>query len=264
MDIIIFGGQSNMQGQTEGCPEKNEPVKGALEYRVCQNGLIPLKHPVGEEYGNEQLLCGSSKGGGSLVPAFCRAYVDETGREVIAIHAAKGNTAIGEWQKGTPRFDSMAQKIRLGIKKAEEKGTVEHIYYVWLQGESDAIIRTSEEEYLESLIRYKNTLKKEFGIEKFGIIKVGYFFCTAQWLKQISTYEEKRKCDEAIMRAQERAVEEDSDFVMLTRICTELSQNPEYINPQASGHYNNVGMEIIGKEAGKELAGTMKEKETCI
>ena len=66
------------------------------------------------------------------------------------------------------------------------------------------------------------------------------------------------------MRAQERAVEEDSDFVMLTRICTELSQNPEYINPQASGHYNNVGMEIIGKEAGKELAGTMKEKETCI
>ena len=120
MDIIIFGGQSNMQGQTEGRPEKNEPVKGALEYRVCQNGLIPLKHPVGEEYGNEQLR-GSSKGGGSLVPAFCRAYVDETGREVIAIHAAKGNTAIGEWQKGTPRFDSMAQKNPFGNQKSGRK-----------------------------------------------------------------------------------------------------------------------------------------------
>ena len=31
MDIIIFGGQSNMQGQTEGLPTENAPVQGALE-----------------------------------------------------------------------------------------------------------------------------------------------------------------------------------------------------------------------------------------
>ena len=219
---------------------------------------------MGEEYGHEKLLCGSHQGGGSLVPAFCRAYIEETGREVIAIHAARGNTTLGEWQKGTHRFYSMSQKIRLGIEKAKEQGTVEHIYYVWLQGESDAIIRTSEEEYLESLIRYKNNLKKEFAIEKFGIIKVGYFFCTSQWHTQVSTYEEKKKCDEVIMRSQERAVEEDSDFIMLTRICTELSQQFEYINPQASGHYNNAGMEIIGAKAGKTLARTMKVKKSFI
>ena len=54
--------------------------------------------------------------------------------------------------------------------------------------------------------------------------------------------------------AQERVVSEDSDFVMLTRVCTELSMNKDYINPEASGHYNNKGMEIIGTEAGKALA----------
>lgn len=253
MDVIIFGGQSNMQGQTEGCPNSNEPVKGALEYRVIENALVPLQHPVGEAYGWES-LAGAFEGGGSLVPAFCRAYVEATGREVVAIHAARGNTTLGEWQKGTHRFKYMADKIRAGIEKAKASGEVEHIYYVWLQGESDAIIGTGEEEYLESIIRYKNTLKKEFGIEKFGLIKVGYFFCISQWHTRLSTYEEKKKCDEAIMRAQERAVNEDSDFVMLTRVCTKLSMDTAYINPKASGHYSNAGMEIIGTEAGKTLA----------
>lgn len=31
-DVIIFGGQSNMVGETEGLPEVNEPVQGAPEY----------------------------------------------------------------------------------------------------------------------------------------------------------------------------------------------------------------------------------------
>ncbi|MBQ7368231.1 MAG: hypothetical protein IJW60_00800, partial [Clostridia bacterium] len=229
--------------------------EGALEYRALEDKLVPLQHPVGEDYGWEcARLAASSEGGGSLVPAFCRAYIKETGKEVIAIHAAKGSTALGEWQKGTHRFKYMSDKINAGIKKAKERGEVEHIYYVWLQGESDSILGTSEDEYLESLIRYKNTLKKEFGIEKFGIIKVGYFFCTSQWHTNVSTYEEKKKNDETIMRAQERAVETDSDFVMLTRVCSQLSMQKEYINPKASGHYNNAAMEIIGESAGKTLA----------
>ena len=254
MDVIIFGGQSNMQGQTEGLPLVNEPVQGALEYKACQNEYVPLKHPVGEDYGENMALAMSSQGGGSLVPAFCKAYVAATGRKVAAIHAAKGNTSLKEWAKGTPRFLSMSQKIRSGIEKAKELGEIEHIYYVWLQGESDAIVGSSEEEYADMLIRYKNDLKKEFGIEKFGIIKVGYFFSTSQWHTHISTYEKKKERDETIMRAQERVVKEDSDFVMLTRICTEMSLNPAYINPNASGHYNNAGMEIIGEKAGKALA----------
>ena len=252
MDVIIFGGQSNMQGQTEGCPAINPPVAGALEYRALTNEFIPLKHPVGENYCNE--LLGSHAGGGSLVPAFCREYVKQTGKEVVAIHAARGSTTLGDWLKGTSRFKYMTGKINAGLKKARERGEIEHIYYVWLQGESDAIIGTGEDEYLERLIGYKNTLKKEFGIEKFGIIKVGYFFRTSQWHKHLGTYEERKANDEAIMRAQERAVETDGDFVMLTRVCPTMSMQKEYINPTASGHYNNAAMDIIGASAAETLA----------
>ena len=67
-----------------------------------------------------------------------------------------------------------------------------------------------------------------------------------------------KKCDEVIMASQEKAVKEDSDFVMLTRVCSELSRQKEYINPKVTAHYNNKGMEIIGTEAGKSLAKICK------
>jgi hypothetical protein len=142
--------------------------------------------------------------------------------------------------------------MQSAIRKVKENYPVEHIYYVWLQGESDANNQNSEELYLERLIYHKNTLKEEVGIEKFAIIKVGYFAVNAGWVE--GEKEEKKKWDEAIMSAQEKAVEMDGDFVMLTRICTELSMNQAYINPNVSGHYTNQGLEIIGREAGKALA----------
>lgn len=254
MDVIIFGGQSNMQGQTEGLPEVNEPVEGAWEYRLIEDELKPLAHPVGEDVCFEKWLAAASQGGGSLVPAFCRAYVKATGRKVTAIHAARGSTTLAEWQRGTQHFYHAKRKILAGLRKVEETDTIDRIYYVWLQGESDAIIYTTEDEYYEGLIRYKNTLKAEFGVEKFGIIRVGYFACNAPWLESEGTVEERALRDEAIMRAQDRAVETDGDFAILTRLAATMSKDPTYINPHACGHYNNKGMEILGTAAGEALA----------
>ncbi len=255
MDVIIFGGQSNMQGQTECLPENNTPVQGALEYRYKTNELISLQHPVGEDLRGEKWCAQAHLGHGCLVPAFCRAYNAQTGREIVAIHAAKGNTVLGDWLHGTQHAYNARRKIAKGIEKAKEQGKIEHIYYVWLQGESDALIHTGEDEYLSRLIEYKNQLKAQFGIEKFGIIKMGYFLAQGAWnMNPDDTEQDKMIYNEQIMRAQERAVEQDNDFVMLTRVCVELSQKQEYINPQAEGHYNNKAMEMIGREAGNTLA----------
>ena len=241
-----------MQGQTEGLPQDNAPVNGALEYRYLTDECIPLQHPVGEDVRPERWIAASAEGGGSLVPDFCRAYTLATDREVLAVHAAKGSTTLAEWLHGT-QHHYWAQKKWLGaIEKAKSLGEIEHIYYVWLQGESDALIQTSEKEYLQKLIAYKNELKAEIGIEKFGIIKVGYFARAASWVE--GSVEEKTAWDEAIMSAQEHAVKSDKDFIMLTRLCTEFSKKIECINPKAVGHYNNAAMTLIGTEAGKALA----------
>lgn len=98
MDIIIFSGQSNMQGQTESLPY-TRIVNGAYEYRMLEDNIIPLKHPVGENI-NEVLL-GAHEGNGSLLPAFCRAFVMKSGQNVLAVHAAKGATTIAEWLPGS-------------------------------------------------------------------------------------------------------------------------------------------------------------------
>ena len=252
IDVLIFGGQSNMQGQTEALPEENAPVSGAWEYRVKDDAYIPLAHPVGEGLENG-LLSASDQGHGSLVPDFCRAYTEKTGIKVAAIHAARGNTRIDEWEKGTARYACALDKIRNGIRKAEALGEVGEIYYIWLQGESDAVCSTPADEYIRRLIRYKDDLKADVGISRFGVIQVGYFCRNVSWLTDC-TKEEAALRDETIRSAQLRAVEADGDFCLLTQICGRLSMDPQYLNPYAEGHYNNRAMTLIGTDAGNALA----------
>lgn len=114
MDVLIFSGQSNMQGSTgEIC--NLPPHKGVYEYKYITDELVPLKSPVGENIG-ENVLWASALGGGSMVPYFCNEYAKMRG-EVTAIHVAKGDSTIAQWQKGTERFEIAIDKIVKGIKK---------------------------------------------------------------------------------------------------------------------------------------------------
>lgn len=242
MDVLLFGGQSNMQGQTECLPV--EPiVENAWEYRMQTDTLVPLRHPVGEDIGD--LLLGAHEGYGSLLPAFCRAYIRKTGSRVVAAHVAKGATTIADWDPRGERFITAVRKMRAAIDKAGQSERVDKVLYVWLQGESDALMRTSRADYAAALIAYKNALVREIGIRKFGIIRVGYFSAAPT-------------LDRAIMQAQEDCVRQDGDFCMLTRIAARLSRDPAYLNPAAPGHYNNIGMERLGRAAGYALARAVR------
>lgn len=252
IDILIFGGQSNMQGQTESLPQPNLPVAGASEYRYLTGSLIPLCHPVGETIG-DSLLLGADSGHGSLIPDFCRTYIEATDHHAVVIHAARGATTVSQWLSGTERYCQSVKKILAGIEKAKKHGSINNIYYIWLQGESDSIERTTTEDYMRMLTAYKNDLKQAVGIDKFCIIEVGYFCGSVTWL-QDRTREEGILCDEAIMSAQERLPLTDNDFVLLTQVCKTLSLDPDCINPYAQGHYNNHAMTQIGTVAGTALA----------
>ena len=80
-DILIFSGQSNMQGQTESDP-MDKPVAGASEYRLLTDSFVPLKNPVGEDIG--ELLLASHLGHGSFLIL----------RKVIAESAAEKSCAF--------------------------------------------------------------------------------------------------------------------------------------------------------------------------
>lgn len=256
-DILIFGGQSNMQGQSESLSEC-APVVGASEYRFTSDALVPLQNPVGEnltrdyvpgiafqknsnvfEWRDMHVLGGACYGHTNLVPAFCRAYLAQTKGEVVAVHAAKGSTQIHEWLPSAAGYEALVKKASAAIRKASERYAIKGIYFVWLQGESDAIFSVRCSEYTERLHLLNNALKKDLGIQKFGIIRVGRFVNDER--------------DDEIIRAQTEICRTDSDFLMLTEKATELNQIPKYMNPEVAGHFSALGLETLGSLAGEAL-----------
>ncbi|MBP3633563.1 MAG: tRNA (guanosine(46)-N7)-methyltransferase TrmB [Oscillospiraceae bacterium] len=257
MDVIIFAGQSNMQGETERLSEA-ETVKDAYEYKWLTNKIVPLRNPVGEnikfdgsegwalESGDQipawlkdHVFGASCYGNTNLVPSFCRAYIDQRETSVLAVHTAKGSSVIDQWAPGAEIYSTLVQKANAAIKKAKREHTIGHIYVVWLQGESDAISGTSKDTYKQKLAQLAQSCMKDFGAERFAVIRVGRF-----------TNDER---DLQIMQAQEELCDENPDFIMLTKIAEELNKEPEYMNPYVAGHYSAKGIEILGNAAGGAL-----------
>lgn len=246
-----------MQGQSESLTN-TDAVDNAYEYRFIENCLYSLRNPVGENIRYDRTagtpICldtdlskwlsahvtGSScYGNTNLVPEFCRSYIECTGTKVLAVHIAKGSTEIAEWLPGSDGYGIITEKASAAIRKAEEEYHVNHIFFVWLQGESDAIFAHTKSYYKDKLILLSRQLKIDIGIDKFCIIRVGHF-----------TNDER---DLEIMSAQDEVCEENADFIMLTRRAAELCGMPEYMHPYIAGHYSARGLELLGAEAGKQL-----------
>lgn len=257
-----------MQGQTETLTN-TDIVKGAYEYRLLEGKHVPLKNPVGENirYDRSQentdmeaklqmgfqeildtfVLLASCDGHTNLVPEFCRSYLAHSDgeAEVLAVPVAKGSTQIHEWLPGTEGYKAISEKVQSAIAHIQQEYKVRHIFFTWLQGESDAIAGVSKDTYKERLVQLNSALKSDFEIEKFGIIRVGCF-----------TNDEK---DWEMIDAQSEICRENRDFLMLTDIATTLNKLPEYMNPYVAGHYSAKGLEKLGAEAGKTL-GTYEAK----
>ena len=242
-----------MQGQSETLSE-HDIVKDAYEYKWLTDELVPLQNPVGENitysmeqgydvmqntnipaWRDEHVFGAACYGNTNLVPSFCRIYTEITKRQVLAVHAAKGSTRISEWLPEAPIYDVLIRKARGAIQKVNPERT----FFVWLQGESDAIASVAKDDYKADLHVLCDALKADLGINLFGIIRVGRF-----------TNDDR---DLEIISAQDEICREDEDFVMLTDIATELNQKNEYMNPNIKGHYNAKGLELLGNAAAKTL-----------
>lgn len=242
-----------MQGQSE-CLSENNIVNDAYEYKWLTNELLPLKNPVGENitysmgkgddvtretdiptWLREHALGAACYGNTNMVPSFCRTYTENTQRQVVAVHTAKGSTKISEWLPGSPIYHALIRKARGAIEKIKP----ERVFFVWLQGESDAIASVTKDDYKTALHLLCDALKADLGIDLFGIIRVGRF-----------TNDDR---DTEIISAQDEICREDDNFVMLTDIATELNQKNEYMNPHVKGHYSAKGLELLGSEAAETL-----------
>ena len=260
IDVIIFGGQSNMQGQSESLTS-TDSVEHAYEYKFLEDAAQPLCNPVGEnikynmssgysftedtnlkEWLSEHVTGAACYGNTNLVPSFCGKYLDVCDEpiDVLATHVAKGSTQISEWLPGTKGYKIIVNKSEAAIAYAKQHGQVGRIFFVWLQGESDAVASVSKDTYKKSLMVLNQALRTELGVECFGVIRVGRF-----------TRDDR---DMEIICAQDEICKELKDFLMLTEIATELNEQEEYMNPYVKGHYSAKGLETLGVLAGKRFA----------
>ena len=263
IDVLIFGGQSNMQGQSERLSE-HASVTDAWEYRYLEDALVPLQNPVGEnirtdrsrgiahqkggdgqKWLREHVTGWSAGGNTNLVPEFCRAYIRQTGAKVAAVHGAKGSTQIDYWLPGTVGYDLLTEKTRAAFRKLQPRYQIDRIYFVWLQGESDAIARIDRDTYMESMRCLQSSLQKDLGIHSFGVIRVGRFAGDQR--------------DQQIIDAQDAICREEG-FVMLTQLAADMGQQPKYMNPDVKGHYSAEGLELLGRTAGEALGNFKMQK----
>ncbi len=254
-DIIVFAGQSNMQGQTEKLLD-GAAIPDAFEYKFATDSLVPLRDPFGEDlrydgtagvrYGdgtedgwhNLHVLGGAAYGHSTLVPAFCRVYTETTGRNVVAVGAAKGAVTVDYFMRGGDGFDLLVRKTNAAKKHAADPSGA--VLLVWLQGESDAIESTGKDEYIDRIGRLARDLKEEVGLMKFCIIRVGRFTNDGR--------------DDEIIAAQDEICARDPLFLMLTDEAAELNGIPEYMNPGVPGHFSAEGLRKLGSDAAAALA----------
>ncbi len=161
------------------------------------------------------------------------------------MHAAKGSTQIRYWLPGTIGYEMIVEKTKAAIQKLLPVYDIGQIFFVWFQGESDAIARVQKDAYMESLVCLNDALKKNLGIEAFGMIRVGRFAGDER--------------DQQIIDAQDTVCESSKEFVMLTRLAAQMHEMPQYMHPDVPGHFSAEGLELLGKTAGEAL-GNVKNQ----
>lgn len=238
VDLFVFSGQSNMQGQTEPLKDDYAETASAYEYRHLSNqSYITSKHPCGENYENNSFLA-AHQGYGSLPPYFAREYVKH-GKLPLIVHAAKGATVINEWQPDTQRYKDLINKIN-GAERNIGKinKSIINKAMLWCQGESDGIIGTSRDEYKKLFLNFWNEVKKDTELKNCYIIRIAKF--------------SDMKKDAVIIKAQEELCVENDDIIMLTRETGNFNEENGKMGGSktpgsAEGHYTLKGFEALGK-----------------
>ena len=172
IDIVLFTGQSNMVGRETSRYTADIPDGYAFEYKQNDDELTEVKNPVGEKIGSAL----ETSSGSSIVPEFCKNYVEQTGRKIIAVHAAYGGRHISYFAEGGSMYRPIIDKYNDCLEFVKNSGEYEigRKFYVMYQGESDTGSSgkedgTSAETYEQQFMSFHDGLKEECGIE-FGAL----------------------------------------------------------------------------------------------
>lgn len=251
VDLIFFMGQSNMSGCGGDASLAPSVISGAgYEFRAVTDPFS--LHEIVEPFGlNESIpgaiwdVPGAKKG--SLVSAFVNEYYQETGRVVVAVSASAGATTTDYWMSPSFTTDLSLRMKNAQDYLAQNGYTVGNQYVVWLQGESDALDKTTSDEYKTNM---DNIIRPLFigGFSKVFIITPGQINTNSNFFNDI-------------INAQIEMCKTSGYYALATTALCAV--NTSYMVDE--WHYNQKVLNLIGTEAAKSVAYyTNNDKEMCI
>lgn len=238
-DLILFMGQSNMSGAGGNAAEAPELIRGAgYEYKAITqpDALCVLKEPFGELEHKEGFLDDSPflTRGGSLVTAFVNAYYQQTKERVIAVSASRGSAQISSFNRYLA--EDVIERLEGAKTVMTEQGVnIRHIYMVWFQGETDAYVGTTSDEYVGGMQKLLFTLQP-YGVEKCFVIQIGNVVMDGETID--TSY---------IQTVQENLCAGDENFILVSTLPKQISE-PPYMEDQI--HFTQAGLNLIGEDAG--------------
>ena len=246
-DLILFMGQSNMSGAGGNAEEAPELIKGAgYEYRAITrpDELCVLSEPFGENEHKEGFLDDREliPRGGSLVTAFVNAYYKETKERVIAVSASRGSAQISSFNNYL--VEDVIERLENAKRvMTEQQVNIRHIYMVWFQGETDAYLATTSDQYIGGMQQLLYTLQP-YGVEKCFVIQIGNVIMGEEVID--TSY---------IQSVQENLCETDENFIMASTIAKTISE-PPYMEDGI--HFTQQGLNLIGEDAGRNTGNYIK------
>lgn len=238
VDVVIFAGQSNMSGA--GGNAKNAPAVAAgqgYEFKAVSspNGLYPIKEPFGNTEGG-YVGENSSLKRGSLVSSFVNAYYAQTGVPVVAISAARGNTASSWWAQPQVIADLNSRFTKALNYLNTNHYSVRRKYVVFLQGESDVINGVKQDQYKRNINSAFSGLFNA-GLDQVFIITPG---CTSNGIIDYSP----------VVKAQEELCASNSRFSLGSELLRTLPAS--YMSDEL--HYNQKALNMVGADAAARVA----------
>lgn len=246
-DLILFMGQSNMSGAGGNAAEAPELIKGAgYEYRAITqpDELCVLTEPFGKNEHKEGFLDDREliPRGGTLVTSFVNAYYKQTKERVIAVSASRGSAQISSFNNYL--VEDVIERLENAKRvMTEQQVNIRHIYMVWFQGETDAYLATTSDQYIGGMQQLLYTLQP-YGVEKCFVIQIGNVTMGDEVI------------DTSYMQAvQENLCEADDNFVLISTFAKTISE-PPYMEDGI--HFTQQGLNLIGEDAGNNMGNYIK------
>jgi hypothetical protein len=239
-DLILFMGQSNMSGAGGHGADAPQLIKGAgYEYRAITmpSELCVLEEPFGQNEHKEGFLDdrGLLERGGSLVTSFVNAYYKETKERVVAVSASRGSAQISSFNNYL--VEDVIERLESAKETMMNQGVnIRHIYMVWFQGETDAYVGTTSDQYVGGMQNLLHTLQP-YGVERCFLIQIGQVMMGGEVID--TSY---------IQSVQENLCAGDENFFLASTLPKEISE-PPYMEDGV--HFTQAGLNLIGEDAGK-------------